>query len=97
MKFAIVGAGRLGDMHLKRPRATSEPKVIGPVDAVVVAVKTRQVAEAARAMQPVIGADTTVVPFLKGVIRHFNPGACVGIDGRSRSRRRIQQWPQGNA
>jgi len=42
----------LGDLHLKSPTATSEPKEIGPVDAVVVAVKTWQVAEAARAMQP---------------------------------------------
>lgn len=57
----------LGDLHLKSPTATSEPKEIGPVDAVVVAVKTWQVAEAARAMQPMIGADTMVVPFLNGV------------------------------
>jgi 2-dehydropantoate 2-reductase len=57
----------LGDLHLKKVTATSDPKEIGPVDVVVVAVKTWQVAEAARAMQPMIGADTMVVPFLNGV------------------------------
>jgi len=57
----------LGDLHLKKVNATSDPKEVGPVDAVVVAVKTWQVADAARAMRPLIGADTIVVPFLNGV------------------------------
>jgi len=57
----------LGDAHLKKPTATSDPREIGPVDVVVVAVKTWQVADAARAMQPMIKADTIVVPFLNGV------------------------------
>jgi hypothetical protein len=47
MKFAIVGAGGFGDMRLKRPKATSEPKDIGPVDAAVVTVQPWQVAAAA--------------------------------------------------
>ncbi len=57
----------LGDAHLKKPTATSDPKEVGTVDVVIVAVKTWQVPEAARAMQPMIGADTIVVPFLNGV------------------------------
>jgi 2-dehydropantoate 2-reductase len=57
----------LGDVHLKQPTATSDPKQVGPVDVIVVAVKTWQVPEAARAMQPMIGAKTIVVPFLNGV------------------------------
>lgn len=57
----------LGDAHLAKPTATHDPKEIGPVDVVVVAVKTWQVADAARAMQPLIKADTIVVPFLNGV------------------------------
>jgi len=57
----------LGDAHLKKTTATSDPREIGPVDAVVVAVKTWQVPEAAKAMKPMIGSDTIVVPFLNGV------------------------------
>ena len=57
----------LGDLHLKKPTATSDPQEVGTVDVVIVAVKTWQVPEAARAMQPMIGADTIVVPFLNGV------------------------------
>jgi len=57
----------LGDVHLKKVTASSDPQQIGPVDVIVVAVKTWQVADAARAMQPMIKADTIVVPFLNGV------------------------------
>lgn len=57
----------LGDAHLKRVVATNDPREVGPVDVIVVAVKTWQVADAARAMQPMIKADTIVVPFLNGV------------------------------
>jgi 2-dehydropantoate 2-reductase len=57
----------LGDVHLKQPTATSDPKTVGHVDVIVVAVKTWQVPEAARAMRPMIGAETIVVPFLNGV------------------------------
>ena len=57
----------LGDVHLPSPTATSDPAQIGAVDVVVVAVKTWQVPDAARAMRPLLGAQTVVVPFLNGV------------------------------
>jgi 2-dehydropantoate 2-reductase len=57
----------LGDVHLKDVTATNDPREIGPVDVIVVAVKTWQVADAARAMPPMIKANTVVVPFLNGV------------------------------
>lgn len=57
----------LGDAHLKSPLASSNPADIGPVDVVIVAVKTWQVTEAAQAMKPMVGKDTMVVPFLNGV------------------------------
>jgi len=57
----------LGDVHLKSLTATDDPREIGPVDVIVVAVKTWQVAEAAQAMRPMVKADTIVVPFLNGV------------------------------
>jgi len=70
----------LGDLHLKKPTATSEPQEIGPVDAVVVAVKTWQVADAARAMRPMIGAETMVVPFLNGVEAPDELAAILGAE-----------------
>lgn len=57
----------LGDFHLPSPIASSDPAEIGPVDVVIVAVKTWQVPEVARAMRPLLGPDTFVVPFLNGV------------------------------
>ena len=57
----------LGDLHLARPAATSDPAGLGVADAVIVGVKTWQVPEAARAMRPLVGPQTTVVPFLNGV------------------------------
>ena len=57
----------LGDLHLEKPRVTSDPAALGVADAVIVAVKTWQVADAARGMKPLVGAQTMVVPFLNGV------------------------------
>ncbi|WP_444986115.1 2-dehydropantoate 2-reductase [Halomonas mongoliensis] len=56
-----------GDLHLPEVKATDEPAEVGAVDAVLVAVKSWQVAEAARAIRPMIGPDTFVVPLENGV------------------------------
>ena len=47
--------------------ATDQPAEVGPVDVVIVAVKTWQVSEAAAAMRPMVGGDTIIVPLLNGV------------------------------
>jgi 2-dehydropantoate 2-reductase len=57
----------LGDVHLRNPVATADPGELGVADAVIVAVKTWQLPEAAQAMRPLIGPATMVVPFLNGV------------------------------
>ncbi len=57
----------VGDVHLPRPHATSDPADIGEVDVVVVAVKTWQVVEILQAMRPLIGDSTLIIPFLNGV------------------------------
>jgi 2-dehydropantoate 2-reductase len=57
----------LGDYHLAQPLASDQPADIGPVDLVLLAVKTWQVPQVAIDMQPLIGSDTAVVPFLNGV------------------------------
>jgi 2-dehydropantoate 2-reductase len=48
-------------------RATDDPSQVGPVDAVIVGVKSWQVMDAAHNMRPMIGPDTFVVPLQNGV------------------------------
>jgi 2-dehydropantoate 2-reductase len=57
----------LGDFTVHPVLATDDPAQVGPVDAVLVGVKAWQVAEAAEAMRPLVGADTCVVPLQNGV------------------------------
>jgi 2-dehydropantoate 2-reductase len=58
---------KLGDVHLEQPRASDDPRELGEVDCVIVAVKSWQVPDAARAMGPLLGSGTSVLPFLNGV------------------------------
>ncbi len=56
-----------GDFVVQPVQATDDPAEVGPVDAVVVAVKAWQVSEAAEAMRPMVGPETFVVPLQNGV------------------------------
>jgi 2-dehydropantoate 2-reductase len=56
-----------GGFHLQPVQATDDPKEIGPVDFVLVAVKAWQVLEAARSMPPLLGANTGVIFLGNGV------------------------------
>lgn len=56
-----------GDFHLERVQATDDPSAIGSVDAVLVAVKAWQVAEAVTNIKPLLGPETIVVPLENGV------------------------------
>ncbi len=47
--------------------ATDDPAEIGPVDAVIFAVKAKDVESAAESCLPLLGAETVVIPFLNGV------------------------------
>jgi 2-dehydropantoate 2-reductase len=57
----------LGDFTAIPAGAEADPAKIGVVDVVVVGVKAWQVEEAARAMRPLVGPDTLVVPMQNGV------------------------------
>lgn len=57
----------LGDVHVAQPLASDAPSSIGAVDLVIVAVKTWQIPDVARAMAPLLHEHTMVVPFLNGV------------------------------
>ena len=56
-----------GDFILDRVQATNDPAVVGVVDYVLCCVKAWQVTTAARAMLPMIGPDTLIVPLQNGV------------------------------
>jgi 2-dehydropantoate 2-reductase len=73
-----------GDFHIHPARAEQDPAEVGPVDYVVVAVKTYHLEAAAKTLAPLVGASTTVVPLLNGVEageilkRHLPSQAVVG-------------------
>jgi 2-dehydropantoate 2-reductase len=57
----------LGNIHLPPGHATSDAAAVGPVDAVIFAVKLGDMKKAAEACRPLLGPETAVVPFLNGV------------------------------
>jgi 2-dehydropantoate 2-reductase len=57
----------LGDFEVHPVQATSDPECVGQVDLVIVGVKTWQLQTAARAMQPLIGPDSLLLPLQNGV------------------------------
>jgi len=52
---------------VKLAQVTDRPEEVGRVDAIIVAVKTWQVSEAARAMRPMLSVDTKVLPLQNGI------------------------------
>ncbi|MGH7629942.1 MAG: ketopantoate reductase family protein, partial [Gemmatimonadales bacterium] len=66
-RTGLVVESPRGNLRLGPQRATDDPREIGPVDAVLLCVKTWQVAEAAGAIRPLIARDTCLVPFQNGV------------------------------
>ena len=56
-----------GDFTIYPAKATADVSEVGAVDLVIIGVKAWQVPEAARAMKPLVGAKTTVVPMENGV------------------------------
>ncbi|MBI2586407.1 MAG: 2-dehydropantoate 2-reductase [Rhodospirillales bacterium] len=57
----------LGDIVLKPANATDDPAAIGPVDLAIVAVKLYDTDDAAKAMKPLVGPETTVMSLQNGV------------------------------
>ncbi len=56
-----------GDFVLSKVNATDDPKSVGDVDVVLLAVKTAQVAEAIEAARPMVGEHTVVIPLENGM------------------------------
>ena len=60
-------ASPLGDLSLTAIAAEERAEAIGPVDAVILGVKTWQVAEVAPSLPPLLGPHTAVLPLQNGV------------------------------
>ena len=56
-----------GDFLINPARATDSASEVGEVDLVILGVKAWQVPEAARAIKPIVAAQTTVLPLQNGV------------------------------
>jgi 2-dehydropantoate 2-reductase len=67
-----------GDILIHPARATDDPAQVGPVDVVLVGTKTWQVEDAARAMRPMLGPQTFVVPLQNGVEAASHLSAALG-------------------
>jgi 2-dehydropantoate 2-reductase len=57
----------LGDLLIHPAQATADPAEVGPVDLVLVGVKTWQLAAALESARPLLGPETAVLPLLNGV------------------------------
>ena len=57
----------LGDFTVADAEATDDPSKVGAVDVVLLGVKAWQVPDAARAIRPLVGAQTYVLPLQNGV------------------------------
>jgi len=69
-----------GDFHLKEIKAYAEPKQIGPVDLVIVAIKTTSNASLAELLPPLIGLETAVCTLQNGLGNEEMIGSIVGRD-----------------
>jgi len=59
-----------GDFQLKKIDATDDPAEVGPVEYLIAAVKHYQLSEACAHMQPLIDAQTLILPLLNGIDAH---------------------------
>jgi 2-dehydropantoate 2-reductase len=66
-KNGLLVESILGDFIVKPAQATDDPRIIGQVDTILVAVKAWDVPAAAESMKPMVREETLVVPLENGV------------------------------
>lgn len=69
-----------GDFSIAPARVEGDPAIVGPVDVVLLGVKAGQVAEAAEAVRPLVGAETVVIPLENGVEASDELSAVLGAE-----------------
>jgi 2-dehydropantoate 2-reductase len=67
-----------GDFTVQPVTAVETPAEVGPVDFVIVAIKTGQIRETAPSLLPLVGPETTVVPLQNGVEAPFELATLLG-------------------
>lgn len=69
-----------GDFRVRPAQATDDPTQIGPVDLVLVTVKSYDLEAAAEAAQPLIGPEAAVLPLLNGLDAPERLAAILGAE-----------------
>ena len=69
-----------GDFVVSPALATNDAAEVGPVDAVILAVKTWQLSEAAKSARALVGPKTVVLPLLNGVEASDQLAEVLGAD-----------------
>ncbi|HEY5937490.1 MAG TPA: 2-dehydropantoate 2-reductase [Kofleriaceae bacterium] len=69
-----------GDVTVKPATATDDPATVGTVDYVLLGVKAWQVAESARALAPLMGPGTAVLPLQNGIDAAEEIGTALGTE-----------------
>ncbi len=69
-----------GDFQISKVKATDKPTDVGQVDLIIFSTKTYQTEEAAKAMKPMVGKDTAVVPLQNGVDAADRIGEIIGME-----------------
>lgn len=67
-----------GDFTVTPAQATDDLAAVGPVDWVLFATKTYQIEDAARALRPLLGAETAILPLHNGLDASERTAAIVG-------------------
>lgn len=73
-----------GDIHVPRIKVTDDPRALGPVDLVIIAVKLWDTEAAAKAIAPLVRDGTAVLSLQNGVVKddilreHFGNEAIMG-------------------
>jgi len=67
-----------GNFTVEHVQATDDPSTVGPVDAILLAVKAWQIPEAAAAARSMVGPDTIVVPLENGMEAPEQVAAALG-------------------
>src|SRR6478672_374150 len=81
-----------GDFTLHPVHASDTPADLGPTDVILLGVKAWQVSDAARAMGPLLGPDTFVVPLQNGVEAPAQLAAVLGPERVLGGLCRILAW-----
>lgn len=66
-QMGLVVDSPRGNLVIPDPHATDDPREVGAVDLLIVAVKSWQLPEAARSMKAMVEEETAVLPLLNGV------------------------------